>query len=37
MDELKNAMNEKRDKNLDGMIKRTDSPFTLESWSALCC
>lgn len=29
MDELKNAMNEKTDKNLDGMVKRTDSPFII--------
>jgi len=28
MDELKNVMREKMDKNLDGMVKRTDSPFT---------
>ena len=28
MDELKNAMREKTDKNLDGMVKRTNSPFT---------
>ena len=28
MDELKNAMKEKTDKNLDGMVKGTDSPFT---------
>ena len=28
MDELKNAMKEKMNKNLDGMVKRTDSPFT---------
>jgi len=28
MDELKNAMKEKTNKNLDGMVKRTDSPFT---------
>ena len=28
MDELKNAMKEKTDRNLDGMVKRTDSPFT---------
>ena len=30
MDELKNAMNEKSEENLDGMIQRTDSPFTTE-------
>lgn len=28
MDELKNAMREKTNKNLDGMVKMTDSPFT---------
>ena len=28
MDELKSAMKEKTAKNLDGMVKRTDSPFT---------
>lgn len=28
MDELKNAMKEKTTKNLDRMVKRTDSPFT---------
>lgn len=28
MDELKNAMKEKMDKNLDVMVKRTDSSFT---------
>jgi len=28
MDELKNAMKEKMGKNLDRMVKRTDSPFT---------
>ena len=28
MDELKNVMREKMNKNLDGMVKRTDSPFT---------
>ena len=28
MDELKNVMKEKTDKNLDGMVKSTDSPFT---------
>ena len=27
-DELKNVMREKMNKNLDGMVKRTDSPFT---------
>ena len=30
MDELKNAMKEKTNKNLDGMVKRTDSLFTTE-------
>jgi len=28
MDELRNMMREKMDWNLDGMVKRTDSPFT---------
>ena len=28
MDELKNAMKEKTNKNLDEMVKRTNSPFT---------
>ena len=28
MDELKNAMKEKTTKNLDRMVKRTNSPFT---------
>jgi len=28
IDELKNEMKEKTTKNLDGMVKRTDSPFT---------
>ena len=28
MDELRNAMREKMDQNLDGMVRRTDSPFT---------
>ena len=28
MDELKNVMKEKTDRNLDGMVKRTDSLFT---------
>lgn len=28
MDELKNTMREKMDKNVDGMVKRTNSPFT---------
>lgn len=28
MDELKNVMKEKTDENIDGMVKRTDSPFT---------
>ena len=27
MDELKNTIKEKTTKNLDGMVKRTDSPF----------
>ena len=30
MDELKNAMKEKTDKNLDVMVKRTGSPFNLK-------
>ena len=30
MDELKNAMKEKTNKNLDRMMKRTNSPFTLK-------
>lgn len=28
MDELKNAMKEKTNRNLDGMVKRTHSSFT---------
>ena len=28
LDEVKNAMKDKTTVNLDGMIKRTDSPFT---------
>ena len=28
MDKLKNTMREKTNKNLDGMVKRTNSPFT---------
>jgi len=28
MDELRNAMREKMDQSLDGMVRRTDSPFT---------
>ena len=28
MDELRNAMREKTDQNLDGMVRRMDSPFT---------
>ena len=28
MDELKNAMKEKTDKNLDRMVKKTNFPFT---------
>ena len=28
MDELRNAMKEKTDWNLDGMVRRADSPFT---------
>ena len=30
MDELRNAMREKMDQNLDGMVKRTNSPFTMK-------
>ena len=30
MDEMKNALKGKSTKNLDGMIKRTNSPFTGE-------
>ena len=30
MDELKNAMKEKTTKNLDRMVKRTNSPFTMK-------
>ena len=30
MDDLKSAMKDKGGKNLDGMIRRTDSPFTTE-------
>ena len=30
MDELKSAMKDKGRENLDGMIRRTDSPFTTE-------
>ena len=30
MDELKNAMKDKGGENLDGMIRRTNSPFTTE-------
>ena len=30
MDELKSAMKDKGEENLDGMIRRTDSPFTIE-------
>ena len=30
MDKLKNAMKDKGGKNLDGMIRRTDSPYTIE-------
>ena len=28
MDELRNIMREKTDRNLDEMVRRTDSPFT---------
>ena len=28
MDELRNAMREKMDRNLDGMVRRIDLPFT---------
>ena len=30
VDELKSAMKDKGRENLDGMIRRTDSPFTIE-------
>ena len=30
MDELKNAVKDRAVENLDGMIRRTDSPFTTE-------
>ena len=30
MDELKSALKDKGGENLDGMIRRTDSPFTTE-------
>ena len=30
MDKLKSAMKDKGGENLDGMIRRTDSPFTIE-------
>ena len=30
IDELKSAMKDKGGENLDGMIQRTDSPFTTE-------
>jgi len=30
MDELRRAMKDKGEKNLDGMIQMTDSPFTIE-------
>ena len=30
IDELRNAMKDKAMENLDGMIQRTDSPFTTE-------
>ena len=30
MDELKSVMKDKGGENLDGMIQRTDSPFTTE-------
>ncbi|KAK9989053.1 hypothetical protein SO802_029292 [Lithocarpus litseifolius] len=32
MDEMKNALKGKSTKNLDGMIKKTDSPFTIRDW-----
>ena len=35
MDELKSAMKDKGGENLDGMIRRTDSPFTNEVWLVL--
>ena len=30
MDELRNTMREKTAQNLDGMVRRTDSPFTMK-------
>ena len=30
MDKLRNAMREKTDQILDGMVRRTDSPFTMK-------
>ena len=30
MDELRNEMREKTNKNLDGMVRRIDSPFTIK-------
>ena len=35
MNELKNAMKEKMTKNLDEMVKRTDSPFTIQVFECL--
>ena len=36
LDEVKNAMKGKTTINLDGMIKRTDLPFTASVLSAPC-
>jgi len=30
MDELRNSMREKTDRNLDEMVRRTNSPFTMK-------
>ena len=30
MDELRNSMREKTDQNLDKMVRRTNSPFTMK-------
>ena len=30
MDELRNAVKDRAEENLDGMIRRTDSPFAIE-------
>lgn len=31
MEQLKNAIKEKMTKNLDGMVKMTDSPYTIKN------